>query len=104
MTVTKIDVPDYHDSMSKVTIDGTVYHLRFTYNSFGDYWSMGIYDENQREIIPMTRIVPMYDLFRSYKYASIPQGNFVCVSKTEEVGEPAFKNEDAIIIYLGVDE
>lgn len=101
----KINVPDAHDSMSKVTLDGTVYWLRFTYNSTYDYWSVGIYDEDQNVLIPMTRVVPMYDLFRSYKsYDGMPQGFLLCATSVENIGENAFKNDDAIIVYIGADE
>lgn len=101
MKVVKITVPDHHDPMTKATLDGTVYWLRFTYNSTYDYWSIGLYDEDQNALIPMTRIVTFYDLFRSYKsYEGIPQGYFICLSKTGSVGESAFKSGDAYLIYI----
>lgn len=100
-----INVPDMHDSMSKVTLDGTVYWLRFTYNSTYDYWSIGIYDEDQNDYIPMTKIVPMYDLLRSYKsYEGIPQGYLFCAAKVEQIKESSFKDGDAIIVYIGAEE
>lgn len=101
----KITVPDAHDSMSKVTLDGTVYWLRYTYNSTYDYWSIGIYDEDQNALVPMTKVVPMYDLLRSYKsYEGIPQGFLFCASRVEQVGETAFRDGDAVIAYIGADE
>lgn len=101
----KITVPDAHDSMSKVVLDEVVYWMRCTYNSFGDYWSIGLYDEDQNALIPMTKAVPMYDLFRSYKsYVGIPQGYLFCVSKVEKIGETAFKDGNAILVYIGREE
>lgn len=101
----KINVPDAHDSMSKVTLDGTVYWLRFTYNSTYDYWSVGLYDEDQNDLIPMTKIVTIYDLFRSYKsYEGIPQGYLLCASKKEHISESVFKDGDAFMVYIGEDD
>lgn len=101
----KIIVPDYHDSMSKVTLDGTVYWLRYTYNPHGDYWSVGLYDEDQNLLIAPTKIVPVYDLFRSFKsYEGIPQGYLLCISKKEQITENAFNDEAAFMIYIGVNE
>lgn len=101
----KLTVPDHHDSMSKVTLDGTVYWLRYTYNPFGDYWSVGLYDEDQNMLIAPTKIVPAYDLFRSFKsYEGIPHGYLLCISKKERVGENAFNDEDAFMIYISADE
>lgn len=34
-----IKVPDMNDSVSNLSIDGTEYILRFTYNEKYDYWS-----------------------------------------------------------------
>ena len=35
-----IGVPDMNDSISNITIDGTEYKLRFTYNETFDYWNI----------------------------------------------------------------
>lgn len=101
----KLTVPDYHDSFSKVTLEGTVYWLRYQYNPYGDYWSVGLYDEDQNMLIAPTRIVPICDLFRSFKsYEDIPQGYLLCISKKEKIGENAFNDKDAFIVYINADE
>lgn len=60
-----IKVPDMNDSVSNLSIDGTEYILRFTYNEKYDYWSFGLYDEDENPIIAMTRIVPNFPIFFS---------------------------------------
>lgn len=95
----EILVPEAHDSMSKVTLDGTIYRLRFTYNGDYDYWSIGIYDENDNAIVPMTKIVPLANLF-PYPYDDLPKGTLFCYSKQDDVHENDFKNRIAHIVYL----
>ena len=58
-----IEVPDEDDSLSMLSIDGKEYGLRFTYNEKYDYWSFGLYDEDEDPIIAMTRIVPNFPIF-----------------------------------------
>lgn len=95
----EIVVPEGHDTMSKVTLDGTVYVLRFTYNGTQDYWSIGIYDESENPIIPMTKIVPLYKLF-NYAYTDLPKGILFCDCPNEVIRENDFKNRVAHIVYI----
>lgn len=95
----EIMVPEAHDSMSKVTLDGTSYVLRFTHNGTFDYWSIGIYDEQENEIVPMTKIVPYFSLF-NYPYTDLPKGVLFCDTKQDVVHENDFKDRIAHIIYI----
>ena len=38
-----IEVPDKNDSISRITLSGKEYYIRFTYNPSYDYWSFGLY-------------------------------------------------------------
>jgi hypothetical protein len=96
----EIIVPKGHDTMNRVTLDGTVYVLRFTYNSTYDYWSIGIYDEQENEIIPMTKCVPYFDIFGMYPYDDLPKGVLFCDSKQGSVHESDFTNRIAHIVYM----
>ncbi len=95
-----IDVPDMNDSISTLSIDGKEYGLRFTYNEKYDYWSFGLYDENDNPIIAMTRIVPNFPILHYYTDSNIPDGIFGCVSDSKTVGRYAFVNKTAEFIYI----
>lgn len=95
-----IDVPDMNDSISTLSIDGKEYGLRFTYNEKYDYWSFGLYDEDDNPIIAMTRIVPNFPIFHFYTDTNIPDGIFGCVSDIEVVGRNAFINKTAEFVYI----
>lgn len=95
-----IDVPDMNDSISKLSIDGKEYGLRFTYNEKYDYWSFGLYNENDEPIIAMTRIVPNFPLLHFYTYTDIPDGIFGCISDKATVGRKAFVDKTAEFVYI----
>ena len=95
-----IEVPDENDSLSMLSIDGKEYGLRFTYNEKYDYWSFGLYDEDEDPIIAMTRIVPNFPIFHFYTDPDLPDGIFGCLSDTGEVGRQAFVEKTAEFVYI----
>lgn len=95
-----VKVPDMNDSMSSLSIDGTEYLLRFTYNERYDYWSFGLYKGDGEPVIAMTRIVPNFPLLHYYTDADIPDGIFGCLSDTAKVGREAFNDRTAEFVYI----
>lgn len=95
-----IEVPDMNDSISTISIDGKEYGLRFTYNEKYDYWSFGLYNEEEVAIIAMTRIVPNFPIFHFYTDTDIPNGIFGCLSDTDLVGRNAFLDKTAEFVYI----
>lgn len=95
-----IAVPDMNDSMSGLSIGGTEYLLRFTYNENYDFWNFGLYDAEKNPIIAMTKIVPNFPLFHPYTDTGIPDGIFGCLSDTDKVGREAFNNKTAEFVYI----
>lgn len=95
-----IKVPDMNDSMSSLSIDGTEYLIRFTYNERYDYWSFGLYKGDGEPIVAMTRIVPNFPLLHYHTDAALPDGIFGCLSDTDEVGREAFNDRTAEFVYI----
>lgn len=99
-----IKVPDMNDSISTLEIDGKEHGLRFTYNEKGDYWSFGLYDEDDEPIIAMTKVVPNFPIFHFYTDSDIPDGIFGCLSDSETVGRQAFNEGHAEFVYIPNEE
>lgn len=95
-----ITVPDMNDSISRLSIDGVEYGLRFTYNEKYDYWSFGLYDSESNPIIAMTKIVPNFPIFQFFSETEIPDGIFGCLSDIATVGRKAFINKTAEFVYI----
>ncbi len=99
-----IAVPDKNDSVSRITLSGKEYLIRFTYNPTYDYWSYGLYDINKKPILPMAKIVPFSPLLYFYKYTDLPDGQLGCFSAVERVGRNAFKDGKAKFAYIANSE
>ena len=99
-----IKVPDMNDSLSRLTIDGKVYGLRFTYNGSCGYWSFGLHDENGAALIAAVRLVPNFPIFHPYTDTRLPSGVFGCLSKSDTVGRQAFLDGTAEFVYIPKEE
>ena len=96
----KITVPDKNDSVSKISLSGRVYYLRFTYNPTFKYWSIGVYDEALSPLVALTKLVPMYPQMEVYKtYTDMPDGVIGCFSRVSKLDRNSFNNGDAVITY-----
>ena len=95
-----IEVPDKIDSISRITLSGKEYYIRFTYNPSYDYWSFGLYKTNMDPILPMTKIVPFSPLTYFYTYTDLPDGDFGSFSVDKHVGRNAFKEKKAKFVYI----
>jgi hypothetical protein len=95
-----IEIPDRNDSISRITLSGKEYYIRFTYNPSYDYWSFGLYKINMEPILPMTKIVPFSPLTYFYTYTDLPDGDFGCFAVDNHVGRNAFKEKKAKFVYI----
>jgi len=102
--VIKIEVPDKNDSVVGVTLDGEDFFLRFTYNHFGEYWSLGLMDKNGETLLSGTKIVPYAEILRYYRYRTFPNGMFYVFSNVEKIGRDSFKNGETDFLFISWDE
>ena len=54
----EISVPDRNDSIMRVNLDEVYYNLRLTWNAYGSFWMLSIYDAEMNIILGMARLVP----------------------------------------------
>ena len=69
---TKIQVPDMNDSVSRVTLAGQEYMIRFTWNETCRSWSFGLYDMNMKTLVNSIKIVPYSPMNYFYKTRGLP--------------------------------
>ncbi|MGL5433813.1 MAG: phage baseplate plug family protein [Lachnospiraceae bacterium] len=94
-----IDVPDMNDSMSRITLAGREYFIRFTFNALHEYWSFSLYDTNQNLLLGMIRIVPLSPLTEYYTHEELPAGKFGCESQGE-INRQAFVDKTAKFFFI----
>lgn len=98
--MTFIMPPDLNDSFSRVVLDGKEFLIRFTYNHTCDYWTFGIYDQEQNPMVAGIKIVPNFPLNLYYESSGLPDGIFGVISALERVGRTAFLDEKAQFVFI----
>ncbi len=99
-----ISVPDMNDSVSSITIKGKQYLIRFTYNGTGDFWSFGISDYDDTQIISPTKIVPCFPLTHFYTFTDLPDGIFGVLTGEKRLTRNSFKEGKAEFVYIPWEE
>lgn len=94
-----ITVPDINDSIGRIELYGKQFYIRFTYNSYGDFWNFGFYDSKMKPLLPMTRVVENCALNYYYTYTDFPNGIFGAVS-SGRIGRDSFKDSSAKFVFL----
>lgn len=99
MTI-KIQVPDKNDSISRVTLAGQEYLIRFTWNQTCGTWSFGLYDMNRNTLINSIKIVPYTPMNYFYRTRGLPSGTFGCTSIEKVIGRRDFVEGKAEFIFI----
>lgn len=90
-----------------INLDDKLYTLWFLYNTYGDFWTLTIYDENDTILVSGLKIVANYPLLNPYKRnTSLPKGNFYCQTSDFKmnIGRKAFADKKATLLYLAENE
>ena len=99
MEYTEIEVPDLNDSTSRVVLNNTPYHIRFTFNLTGNYWKFGLYDTLGNPIVQGVKIVPNYPLNLFFGASDLPDGIFAVLSKLDRIGRNDFRDGKAKFVF-----
>lgn len=92
-----------NDYICRVMLDGEPRVLHLSYNSTGDYWTVGFCDSEGNPIVDGIRIVPNFPLNMWYLSYAIPQG-VLFAKATDEITRYSFDNGDAVLCYLPVED
>ncbi len=94
----EISVPSYNDSLTRIILSGQTYFLRFTYNDTYDYWSLGIYDWEEKVLVSGIRMVPRFPL--NLFCPDFPQGVLAVFTDQDRINQNSFQQEKAILAYV----
>lgn len=92
--------PDMNDSFSRIVLDNREYLIRFQYNGARDFWTYGIYDTEEKQIMQHRKIVPVSPLNHFDVQEGFPSGIFGCLTDLKKVGRKDFENGNAEFIYI----
>ena len=102
MKRTTISVPNLNDSFEKVTLNGKVYYLRFTWNDYEQRWMLGIYDNLKVPILTCIKIVPRYLLNLFCGLDEFSKRSFYVETELEEIGRNDFLDGKATFVFYQV--
>lgn len=100
MKYTVIDVPDMNDSMSRISLKGTQYQIRFTYNDTGGYWTFGLYDSFGNPIRIGTKIVPRFPINLFWGVEETLVGVFGAITDLDKIGRSDFADGKAKFVFI----
>ena len=100
MEITYITVPDMNDSVSRITLGGKPYHIRFTYNDTKDFWKFGLYTVLDEPIITGIKIVPRFPINIFYGVGKEPYGLFGVETNLDRIGRYDFANGNAYFFFM----
>lgn len=100
MDYTIIEVPDMNDSISRISLLGSQYQLRFTWNDTGGYWMFGILDSLGEPLLVGLRIVPQFPLNLFHAGKNLPQGIFAALTEKESIERTDFIDSKAQFVFI----
>ncbi|WP_314878783.1 phage baseplate plug protein [Haemophilus parahaemolyticus] len=102
----EINVPDYNDSLLEVELDEETFFLHFSWNETGEFWTLGIENAYNNELVSSLKILPERPLLQFVRNEHLPLGELVAVRTDNEqaIGRNDFKNGKATLFYMSIDD
>jgi hypothetical protein len=99
----KIPITEAPDQSFNITMGGTLYGVRLTWNILG-YWTVSILDINKNNLLSGIKIVLEVDLFKDHPDIGLPPGSLYAVDftyKEDDIGRYDFINDrDVQLLYV----
>lgn len=93
--------PDQNDSFTRVVLDGDEYLFRFTYNYEGQFWVVGVYQNENSPLVAGMKIMPSFPINWYFRqYIELPKGFLAVVTRLEKIERESFMNGDAQLVYV----
>lgn len=90
MKIITIEIPNQNDSLSRITLLGKAYYLRFSWNDTAGRWTFGLHNDLQEPIYQGMNIVPGYPLNLITGIEDGPKGIFYATSDSNVIGRNDF--------------
>ena len=93
-----------NDYLCRTMLDGELCVLHLSYNSTGDFWTIGFCNDEGAPIVDGIRLVPNFPLNVWYTSYSVPQGALVALSTEERITRYSFDDGSASLCYIPTGE
>lgn len=95
-----IEVPDMNDSISRITLLGVQYQIRFTWHDMGSFWTFGLSDALGNPLVIGIKIVPQFPLNLFYETYGFPVGIFAALTEKESISRSDFADGKAEFVFI----
>ena len=97
--------PDRNDCITRITLGGTAYVFKFSYNNAGEFWTMGIYEDRGKPVVAGMKIVPSFPMNAFLKgRKDLPQGILAAFTSEDRIERTTFSDGDARLYFISSDE
>lgn len=97
--------PDKNDGLTRIVLDGDEYLFRFSFNYEGQFWTLGVYENENTPIVAGIKITPCFPVNWYFRqYIKLPKGILGVVTRLEKIGRQDFVNGNAQFVYITKDE
>lgn len=99
-----IEIPfvDQNDFITEAALEDVTYFLRFSWNTEGQFWVMGIQDSQRGSLLQGVLLVPNVALLPQFRAWDVPPGEFVAYMDNDfgQIDRYSFLNGQATLWYL----
>lgn len=95
---------DDNDVVSSISLDGTLYKFRMTWNPDGYFWTFHLWDRHDNVLLANVKVVPNFPLLFNKHCFNIPSGEFLVITKQTVIDRDAFADGRATLVYLTEEE
>lgn len=95
---------DDNDVVFDISIEGTLYKFRMTWNDEGYFWTFHLWDKDDNVLLANVKVVPNFPLLFNKHCFNIPSGEFLVITKQTVLDRDAFADERASLVYLTEEE
>lgn len=101
-----IPVLDANDSLTEVVLDDETFFLRLSWNSEGQFWTLGVENAYNEVIITGIALVPDTPLLARYRHLLVPDGELFALTpdRRDTISREALPSGDVALVYLDAEE
>lgn len=98
----KIPLVDLNDFIVEASLEDTTYFLKFSWNTEGEFWTLGIRNAANIAVLQSIVIVPNSPLLEQFTTYAVPPGEFVAYTDDPvgTIDRDSFVTERAVFYYI----
>jgi hypothetical protein len=89
LVVPFFDAPSFQE---EITLENVVFSFTFSWNSYGSFWTLSIFDRDLNPIVLGVRLVLNYELLKMHPRVTMPKGELYVVDIKEGLTDISYED------------